>query len=118
MALTLYGISTCGTVKKAKKWLDDRGVDYEWVDFRKTPPAQGTVDGWVSALGAKPMRNTSGGAYRALPDDKKTWDDATWATHFGQDPMLIKRPLIVKDGTAIKAGFRGSDEELQAQLLG
>lgn len=116
MALTVYGISTCGTVKKARKWLDEHNLDHDWVDFRKTPPAADIVAGWVDALGAKAMRNTSGGAYRALPDDKKQWSDDEWKTHFAADPMLIKRPIISRDGTAIQVGFRGTDDELMARL--
>ena len=115
--LTVYGIPNCGTVKKARAWLDARGVEHTFVDFRKTPPSKATVDGWVSDLGSKAMRNTSGGSYRALGDEKKTWDDATWAEHFANDPMLIKRPVITGDSGALLVGFRGSDDDL-AQRLG
>ncbi len=118
MGLKLYGISNCGTVKKAKAWLDARGVTYDWQDFRKEPVDPGRVAGWVEALGSKPLRNTSGGSYRALPDDKKQWSDAQWAEAMAGDPMLVKRPLIEKDGVAVQAGFRGSDDELEARLLG
>jgi len=116
MSITLYGIPSCGTVKKARKWLDERGLAHTFVDFRDTPPSGSQVDAWVAALTAKKMRNTSGGAYRALPDDKKGWDDATWAEHFKGDPMLIKRPIVEKDGAAVRVGWRGSDEEIAASL--
>ncbi|TNE90194.1 MAG: Spx/MgsR family RNA polymerase-binding regulatory protein [Deltaproteobacteria bacterium] len=115
--LTVFGIPNCGTVKKARSWLDARGVDYTFVDFRKTPPPAEQVAGWVDALGSAKMRNTSGGSYRALPEDKKSWDDARWKAAFAGDPMLIKRPLIEKDGVAVLAGFRGSDDDLAATLL-
>lgn len=117
MALTVYGIPTCGTVKKARKWLDERGVEHAWVDFRATPPSADQVNRWVSALSAKKMRNTSGGAYRALGEEKKTWSDDIWAEKFAEDPMLIKRPIIERDGVPVQVGFRGSDEELEATLL-
>ena len=118
MSLTLYGIPTCGTVKKARKWLDARDVPYEWVDLRESPPTRDQVDTWVETFGAKPMRNTSGGAYRALGDEKKTWSDARWTEAFASDPMLIKRPIIERDGSPVKVGFRGSDDELRADLVG
>ncbi len=117
MSLTLYGIPNCGTVKKAARWLDERGVEHKFVDFRAHPVGRSTVDAWVAALGAKALRNTSGGSYRALGEDKQTWSDAQWAEAFTADPMLIKRPLIERDGTAIKAGFRGKDDEIAALLL-
>jgi len=118
MGLKLYGIPSCGTVKKAKAWLDARGVAYDWQDFREEPVAPERVKAWVDVLGAKAMKNTSGGSYRALPEAKKGWSDARWAEAMADDPMLIKRPLIEKDGVAVQAGFRGTDAELEARLLG
>lgn len=118
MSLTVYGIPTCGTVKKARTWLDAHDLTHAWVDFRSTPPSAEKVARWVDALGAKAMRNTSGKAYRSLPDEKKTWSDAEWTARFAADPMLIKRPIIERDGEAVKVGFRGSDDELLSQLAG
>ena len=116
MPVTVYGIPNCGTVKKARRWLDARGVAHTFVDFRAVPPARETVDGWVAAFTAKKMRNTSGGAYRALPDEKKQWSDEVWAEKFAADPMLIKRPIITGDAGPLLVGFRGSDEDLAAAL--
>lgn len=116
--LTVYGIPNCGTVKKARSWLDARGAAHTFVDFRATAPDRRQVEAWVSALGARAMRNTSGGSYRALPEDKQDWDDARWTDAFTADPMLIKRPVIERNGSAVQVGFRGSDEELAATLLG
>ena len=115
--MNVYGIPTCGTVKKAKTWLEKEGVAFEVIDFRAHPPTHAMVKGWVDALGSKAMRNTSGGSYRALPDEKKTWDDDRWTQEFIADPMLIKRPIIEVDGRAVKVGFRGSDDQLKAELL-
>lgn len=106
MNITLYGIPNCGTVKKARSWLDERGIEHRFVDFRADPVESERIAAWVEALGAKALKNTSGQSYRALPDAKNDWDDATWAARFAEDPMLIKRPVIEKDGTAVMAGFR------------
>ena len=76
--ITVYGIPNCDTVKKARRWLDARGAAHTFVDYRQQPPSADEVAAWVGAVGAKALRNTSGGAYRALPDDKKSWDDARW----------------------------------------
>lgn len=118
MAITLYGIPTCGTVKKARAWLDARDAVHTFVDFRSTPPSAEQVGAWVTAFGAKAMRNTSGGAYRALPEEKKTWSDDRWRQAFTDDPMLIKRPIVEKGGVPVRVGWRARDEELEAQLLG
>lgn len=106
MTITLYGIPTCGTVKKARKWMDSQGIDYEWVDFRATPPEAERVARWFEAFGAKAMRNTSGGAYRALPPDRKTWPDEKWLRHLQADAMLIKRPVVEIDGEPVLIGFK------------
>ena len=115
--LTVYGIPTCGTVKKARTWLTDQGADHQWVDIRKTPPTGDQISAWVEALGAKAMRNTSGKSYRALPEDKKTWSDDQWIEAFTGDPMLLKRPIIERDGTAVQVGFRGTDDDFRTRLL-
>ncbi|MCB9681939.1 MAG: Spx/MgsR family RNA polymerase-binding regulatory protein [Alphaproteobacteria bacterium] len=116
MGRTVYGIPTCGTVKKARAWLDAHDLDHAWVDFRATPPDRAQIARWVEAFGSAPMRNTSGGAYRALGDDKATWTDAQWIDAFTADPMLIRRPVIERDGTPVLVGFRGSDDDLLARL--
>lgn len=106
MSVVVYGIPNCDTVRKARRWLEDRGVAHDFVDFRKTPVAPEKVEGWVNSLGSKPMKNTSGGSYRKLGAEKKTWDDAQWTAAFQQDPMLLKRPVLEVDGVAIATGFR------------
>lgn len=118
MVITVYGIPTCSTVTKARKWLDSRGCTQHFIDFRKTPLCIETVQDWVARLGSKAMKNTSGGSYRALGPEKKTWTDAQWIRAFCDDPMLIKRPVIVRDGCAVQVGFRGTDDELAERILG
>ena len=112
MKVTVFGIPTCGTVKKARKWLDDKGVGYEWVDLRQAPPGRDRLARWVEAFGWKPMRNTSGGAYRALGDEKKAWEDAAWLDAFTADAMLLKRPVIEVDGAPALVGFKEPDFKL------
>lgn len=62
------------------------------------------------------MRNTSGRSYRELGNEKQTWTDEEWIEAFAEDAMLIKRPLIVKDGTAVVVGFRAKEAEIRAVL--
>ena len=118
MEYRVYGISSCDTVRKACKWLESQGAMVERVDFRKTPPSKEQVAQWVAAFGSKALRNTSGGAYRALPETKKDWSDEAWCAAFSSDPMLIKRPVIERNGQAVQVGFRGSEQELFARLIG
>ncbi|ACA98027.1 MULTISPECIES: Spx/MgsR family RNA polymerase-binding regulatory protein [Cyanophyceae] len=116
MALQVYGIPTCNTCKKALKWLETAGISYEFINTKEQPPTRQAIAQWVSDLGSKPMRNTSGQSYRALGEEKKTWDDNQWIEAFSQDAMLLKRPLFVRDNKAVLVGFRASETELRDRL--
>lgn len=106
MSIQVYGIPNCGTCKKAFQWLKDSDVNYEFINTKEQPPTRETIQSWVAALGFQPMRNTSGQSYRALGDDKKNWTTEQWVEAFAKDAMLLKRPLFVKDGTAVLVGFK------------
>jgi arsenate reductase len=114
--LSIYGIPTCSTCKRALRWLDDRNVTYTFVDTRQTPPTPEQVGQWVDALGSKAMRNTSGQAYRGLDASRSQWDDARWIAEFSREPMLLKRPLFVQGDRALMVGFRGDDETITRKL--
>lgn len=116
MTLTVYGIPTCSTCKKALQWLDSRAITYDFINTKEHPPSRAMITAWVDSLGSKPMRNTSGQSYRALGDEKQTWGDAEWVNAFTQDAMLLKRPLFVKDGQAMLVGFRATEAELNDLL--
>jgi arsenate reductase (glutaredoxin) len=116
MTLTVYGIPNCGTCKKARQWLDHQAIPYTFVNTKETPPNSALVTAWVEALGARPLRNTSGQSYRALGNEKQTWSDAEWIEAFSRDPMLLKRPLFVKDGQAVLVGFRAPEAVLRETL--
>jgi arsenate reductase (glutaredoxin) len=109
MEITVYGIPTCGTVKKARAWLKAQGVETTWIDLREAPPSEAQIAEWIAAFGFKPMRNTSGGAYRALGDEKKTWGDKEWQSAFAADAMLLKRPIVLIDGAPALVGFKEPD---------
>ncbi|OLP16697.1 arsenate reductase [Leptolyngbya sp. 'hensonii'] len=116
MSIQVYGIPNCGTCKKAFTWLEQHGVAYEFINTKETPPTQALIQAWVEVLGSKPMRNTSGQSYRALGSERDNWTDAQWVDAFTQDAMLLKRPLFVKDGTAVLVGFRDKDEVIRQKL--
>lgn len=116
MTIQVYGIPNCGTCKKAFKWLEDNGVKYEFINTKENLPTHEMIQGWVEALGAKPMRNTSGQSYRSLGEEKQTWTDEQWIEAFAKDAMLLKRPLFVKDGTAALVGFREKEDAIREKL--
>lgn len=109
MNLTLYGIPTCGTVKKALGYLTSQNHPHTFIDYRKNPPSREDITSWVTQLGNKALRNTSGGSYRALGDEKDNWGDDRWIDAFVADPMLIKRPVVVLDGKLLQVGWASPD---------
>jgi arsenate reductase len=117
MTLKIYGIPNCSTCKKAIAWLQDRNIEYEFINTKENPPSKNTIASWVKTLGSKPMRNTSGKSYRALGEQRNTWSDRDWIDAFAKDPMLLKRPLFVRGERAVLVGFKGSEAAI-AQKLG
>jgi arsenate reductase (glutaredoxin) len=116
MSIQVYGIPNCGTCKKALTWLENQRVSYEFVNTKEQPPTEQMIQAWVQALGSKPMRNTSGQSYRSLGNAKDEWSDQQWIAAFAEDAMLLKRPLFVKDGTAVLVGFRDTDQVMRQKL--
>lgn len=104
--VTLYGIPTCGTVRKARRWLDSAGMAHDWVDIRENPPGLERIQAWIRVLGCRPLRNTSGRAYRALPAARNQWSDKEWARAFAMNPMLLRRPVVEAGGVPVLVGFR------------
>ncbi|MEB3311074.1 MAG: Spx/MgsR family RNA polymerase-binding regulatory protein [Snowella sp.] len=116
MSIQVYGIPNCGTCKKALQWLQENGVNYEFINTKEQPPTPQQIEAWAKSLTTKAMRNTSGLSYRALGEEKQNWSDAQWIEAFAQDAMLLKRPLFVKDGTAVLVGFRAKESEIRHRL--
>src|SRR3546814_11695051 len=71
MALTLYGIPNCDTVKKARRWLDGAGVSHRFHDFRKDGLDPAKLQGWIDAIGWDRLPNQSGTTFRTLADPHK-----------------------------------------------
>ncbi|MFG6116981.1 arsenate reductase family protein [Halobacillus sp. MO56] len=109
MAVTFYWYPQCGTCKKAKKWLDENGVEYETVHIVENPPNQTQLQDYIdkSGIPAKKFFNTSGKKYRELgmKDKLKEASEPQMVEWLASDGMLIKRP-IVTDGKQVTVGFK------------
>ncbi|HPW85332.1 MAG TPA: ArsC family reductase [Rhodoferax sp.] len=104
---TLYGIPNCDTVKKARTWLTDHGVDYAFHDFKKQGVPQPQIDTWLAAVGWETLINRKGTAWRGLDDATKAAvvDAASARAVALASPSVIKRPVVQwADGT-ITVGF-------------
>jgi Spx/MgsR family transcriptional regulator len=112
----LFGIANCDTVKKARAWLDRRGVAYEWVDFRKAPPHPDEIARWSRAAGWEALLNRRGTTWRQLSAEAQarvTGERAALAL-MAEKPTLIRRPVI-EDGDDVLVGF---DAERYARRFG
>lgn len=67
--MKLYGIKNCDTVKKARKWLDEQGVDYQFHDFKKDGLDDDLLSKWESAVGWESLLNRRGTTWRKLPEE-------------------------------------------------
>ena len=95
MTLTLHGIPNCDTVKKARAWLDARGVAYAFHDYKKLGIDALTLSRWADAIGWEPLLNRAGTTFRKLPDADKTDIDRDKAIALmSANPSLIKRPVV------------------------
>ena len=95
MTHTLYGIPNCDTVKKARVWLEQHGVDYAFHDYKKAGIDRARLEGWVAEHGWETVLNRAGTTFRALPDADKTGLDAARAVDLMlAQPSMIKRPVL------------------------
>lgn len=111
MALTLFGIPNCDTVKKARVWLDGHGVAYAFHDYKKAGVDEAALRSWVARLGWEKLLNRAGTTFRKLPDAAKADLDAEKAIAVMlANPSAICRPVAVK-GDALIVGFDAAQYE-------
>ena len=112
--IKVYCYSKCSTCKKALKWLDDKGVNYELIDIKENNPSEAELREYhaKSGLPLKRFFNTSGMIYRDMELSKKlpSMSDDEQFSLLASDGLLVKRPLLVKDDTVL-TGFREKEWE-------
>jgi arsenate reductase len=117
MSITLYGISNCDTVKKARAWLAERNTEVGWHDFKKQGVPEPQLDHWIKAVGWEKLVNRQGTTWRKLPDaDKAAVVDAASARSLMlRQHSVIKRPVVEWRQGEVTVGF---SEALFTQQLG
>lgn len=106
MTVILYGIPNCDTVKKARAWLDGRGIAYVFHDYKKAGVDEAVLDRAIAALGWETVLNRSGTTFRKLPEAEREGLDAGRARAVMiANPSAIRRPLLMR-GDTIEAGFK------------
>lgn len=112
---TLYWYPKCSTCRDAKKWLEAHGQQVETIDMISQPPAPKLLQQWMeeSDLPMRRFFNTSGMKYRelGLKDQIDTFTLEEASQVLASDGMLIKRPILVKDGKFLLNGFKENEYE-------
>jgi arsenate reductase len=109
MALTLYGIPNCDTVKKARRWLDAAGVPHAFHDFRKDGLDPAKLQFWIDAIGWEKLLNKAGTTFRQLPAaDKAGLDTGKAKAMMLAQPAMIKRPVVETDD-GVSVGFSADE---------
>ncbi|GAD58454.1 ArsC family reductase [Brevundimonas sp. BAL450] len=95
MTPTLYGIPNCDTVKKARTWLEGRGVDYVFHDYKKVGIDRASLERWCDEHGWETVLNRAGTTFRKLPEaDRADLDQDRAIALMLAQPSMIKRPVL------------------------
>jgi len=107
--VTIYGIKNCDTMKKARAWLDARGVAYTFHDYKSAGIDRGTLEGWARQTGWEPLLNRAGTTFRKLPEkDKDGLTEKKAMALMLAQPSMIKRPVLDIGGKLL-VGFKAED---------
>jgi arsenate reductase (glutaredoxin) len=106
MPITIYGIKNCDTMKKARAWLDQRGVDYSFHDYKASGIERERLEAWCKKLGWETLLNRNGTTFRKLAErDKDGLDRKKAAALMLAQPSMIKRPVLDLGGDNLIVGF-------------
>ncbi|WP_315755790.1 MULTISPECIES: ArsC family reductase [unclassified Bradyrhizobium] len=106
MSITIYGIKNCDTMKKARAWLDDHGVAYQFHDYKTAGIDKATLKAWSDELGWEVLLNRAGTTFKKLPDaDKDGLTESKAIALMLAQPSMIKRPVLDLGGRRV-VGFK------------
>jgi arsenate reductase len=106
MSITIYGIKNCDTMKKARAWLDKRGVEYAFHDYKTAGIDRAQLEQWCKKVGWEALLNRAGTTFRQLPDKDKNGLDAKKAVALMlAQPSMIKRPVLDLNRGKLLVGF-------------
>lgn len=114
MRVDVSGIQSCDTCRRARKWLAEQGLDFQWVDLRESAPSRDDVERWLGAIGAGALVNRRSTTWRQLDEaERPALDSPAVIDLLVEHPTLIKRPLFER-GDEVRTGF---DEARRQWLL-
>lgn len=102
--ISMYAIPNCDTVKKARTFLEQNKIDYEFIDFKKTPLTAAQIKKWEDFAGELPI-NKKGMIYRKYKDVYETLSETEKIAFIIANTSLIKRPVLEINGEVMALGF-------------
>jgi arsenate reductase (glutaredoxin) len=106
MAITVYGIRNCDTMKKARAWLEQRQIAYSFHDYKTEGIAKAKLEAWVREAGWETLLNRAGQTFRKLADkDKENITEKKAIALMVAQPSMIKRPVVETSGKLL-VGFK------------
>jgi Spx/MgsR family transcriptional regulator len=107
--VVLYGISNCSTVKKAKDWLQENNIEYQFHDYRKQGLTADLLESFELAVGWEVLLNKQSTSWRKLSDQQKNQVSKQTALQYMlETPALIKRPVL-DTGEKMIVGFKAEN---------
>jgi len=105
-SITIYGIKNCDTMKKARTWLDKRGVTYAFHDYKTEGIDKARLEAWAKVVGCEVLLNKTGTTFKKLPDkDKDGITEKKAIALMLAQPSMIKRPVL-DIGGKLTVGFK------------
>ena len=109
--ITLYGIPNCDTVKKARLWLDDNNIEFQFHNFKKDGLEENLLDHWFKNIGWEVLLNRRGTTWRKLDDTvKNAITESSAKDIMLENPSIIKRPVLdfdpSSDSSTKHVGFK------------
>jgi len=117
MSAIVYGISNCDTVKKARAWLAEHGIEYRFHDFRKDGVPAAELDEWLAQFGWEKVVNRQGTTWRKLAPavQARVVDRPSAHALLLEQPSAIKRPVVDWPGGTRTIGFDAAQWALRAR---
>ena len=114
--IKLYGIPNCDTVKKARNWLAENDITFEFVNFKNDAPSVALINGWLEQIPLETLLNKRGTTWRKLDAESqaKAAEKSGAVVLMAENPSLIKRPILAENGR-FHAGF---SEENYRKIFG